>query len=217
MRIISSFRDYYDIATQDNSGEIIYVREERTIDKKEIPKTLISLAEKIPVINGISRGIIGFCGELYPFFAGRSGGEPLDPYVYLFDFASISKILAQAIKDRRWWSFPGTEFSKKTWNECLHIMHRAGGSYFFLQLDTPVFRLDYNLHDSSTLTINPRLNKIGFQRVKNPYDAYQEIEMYLSNDLAKQKDNIPTIPDELKAQAHGFDHWSFRKMGKNSK
>ena len=57
--------------------------------------------------------------------------------------------------------------------------------------------------------LNPILRPLEFFRVFGAYAAYQEIEMYLSNQAIPQK-KMPEISDEMKALAHGFDKYSFR-------
>jgi hypothetical protein len=43
-----------------------------------------------------------------------------------------------------------------------------------------------------------------------PYQAFQEIAMWLSNQAVPQKP-MPVIDDEMKVATHGFDQHSFRK------
>ena len=56
----------------------------------------------------------------------------------------------------------------------------------------------------------PRLKDIEFQRVLDPYTAFQELDMYIGGVLPDTK---PTeeVADKYKIQQHGFDKWSFRK------
>jgi hypothetical protein len=65
--------------------------------------------------------------------------------------------------------------------------------------------------------VNPLLRKYNFEQVKDPYSAWQEISQFLGSELATQRDPNPPIPDELRAQAKGFDKWSFRKHADDSK
>ena len=62
------------------------------------------------------------------------------------------------------------------------------------------------------LIINPHLGDIGFQKVMNPWQAMQEIHMFLGNELVQDKQPImPVGSDKIIAESKGFDKWSFRK------
>ena len=67
-----------------------------------------------------------------------------------------------------------------------------------------------------TLTLNPRLSSLCFQKVKDPYSTYLELERYLSNKANPMKP-IPEMPDTVKIQSHGFDEKSFRKAPERGK
>ena len=60
------------------------------------------------------------------------------------------------------------------------------------------------------IIFNDLLRKYEFMRVKDPYTAFQELFMYMSN-LAKPEKPMPVIADEMKIQAHGMNKWSFRR------
>ena len=62
------------------------------------------------------------------------------------------------------------------------------------------------------------LKEYQFYRVVDPVTAFQEIYMWSDGVLTKNEKNIVVITDDkIKAHKHGFDEWSFRKQGKNSK
>lgn len=63
------------------------------------------------------------------------------------------------------------------------------------------------------IEVNPRLADQELFRVLPPYQASQEIEMFLSNLASPEKDAAP-VPDKYKVQAHGFDKQSFRTRPK---
>jgi hypothetical protein len=51
---------------------------------------------------------------------------------------------------------------------------------------------------------------LEFYRVFDPYQAYQEVAMWLSNQAVPIKP-IPEMSDEIKAESKGFNKFSFRK------
>lgn len=63
--------------------------------------------------------------------------------------------------------------------------------------------------------VNGNLGKYEFYQVMPANQAYQELSMFIGN---QAPENNPTvqIEDKYRIPQHGFDKWSFRKMGKNS-
>lgn len=57
---------------------------------------------------------------------------------------------------------------------------------------------------------NSSLRELDFMRIKDPYTAYQELSMYMSN-MAFPNKPIPKIDDKTMAEIKGFDKFSFRK------
>ncbi len=54
------------------------------------------------------------------------------------------------------------------------------------------------------------LKTIGFARVVDPWQAYQQIDMWLGSQLAKEEDNMVQLSDNELIAKHGFDKVSFR-------
>jgi hypothetical protein len=54
------------------------------------------------------------------------------------------------------------------------------------------------------------LKDIEFQRVLDPFTAYQELDQWISGVLG-QNPEPDEVSDKVKIQQHGFDSWSFRK------
>jgi hypothetical protein len=71
---------------------------------------------------------------------------------------------------------------------------------------------DKKLFDG-TLTWNGSLKEHEFFRMFDPFTAFQEIAMFVSN-LAVPLKPIPKVPDKVLAGAKGFNEWSFRKPPK---
>lgn len=92
-------------------------------------------------------------------------------------------------------------------------------SKIFLDYKVPCFVLEKTEESHKcgkfALILNPRLADYNFYRVVDTYSAYQEIEMFLNNQIVRRDDPyIEPVPDTIKAESHGFDKWSFRKVGK---
>lgn len=54
------------------------------------------------------------------------------------------------------------------------------------------------------------LSEMNFASVVPPWEAYQEIEMYLGTILVNDKTDMIKVSDETKLKKYGFDKWSFK-------
>jgi hypothetical protein len=73
----------------------------------------------------------------------------------------------------------------------------------FLEFKCPVW-LKRFYSRSPDGVLNPRLEDLGFDRIRDPFSAFQDISMYLSNILIEQKPTA-TINDKYRIPQHGFD------------
>lgn len=74
-----------------------------------------------------------------------------------------------------------------------------------------IAKADYKDLKNGLLRINPCLKDYKFQRILDPYMAYQEISMWVGGILPQSKE-VQDVPDKYKIEQHGFDpQWSFRK------
>lgn len=89
-------------------------------------------------------------------------------------------------------------------------------SPYFVDKDVPMYT---RARRSNILIINPNLKQYNFEKIIDPMTAYQEISMFVGNQLAKQKDPDPinTGGDKILASEKGFDQWSFRTKKEDSK
>lgn len=62
------------------------------------------------------------------------------------------------------------------------------------------------------IVLNPCLKDYMFYRIFDAYSAFQEIEMFLNNQIVNPDNpHIDSVPDHIKAESHGFNAESFRK------
>jgi hypothetical protein len=73
----------------------------------------------------------------------------------------------------------------------------------------PVF-IAHRDYKGGTIVWNGLLKSVEFFRIFQPFAAFQEIAMWLSNQAVPEK-VMPVIDDETKAESKGFDKWSFRR------
>lgn len=104
-------------------------------------------------------------------------------------------------------------------------------SYLFHEIGQPIFLypsyiFDFDLVEISSWTgsvrrpiedliVNPNLKNIGFHKVKDAFQCYQEIEQYLNGVLGNTESTIDERTDVEKIKSHGFDlKYGFRKRKK---
>jgi len=87
----------------------------------------------------------------------------------------------------------------------------------FIKIDSPIIVFTISSGKPRKMVINSRLNEYNFIQKFDPISCFQEIEMYIGNNLAKQVDPSVNFSDELKRDIAGFDEWSFRKQSKKKK
>lgn len=241
MKIVSPFKDYYDVViANDMDPYPFYLRRPAEYLVKERQKTWEQIyLSKQPMLQppGIysrrDTGCVAFCGRLYPYWpVGNTYCYTLAQVVtamkrqiavfdgkpeHLGNASDARKMLESLGKTE--YSLPTkyngfTGLNKGSWDAWLQYMdiHGRINDEVFLREKAPVIHVNNHM-----VYINPNLRKLNFQTIMDPYAAYQEISMFLGNNLAQQIDPIPKTTDELRAHAHGYDKWSFRTHKKDSK
>jgi hypothetical protein len=178
--------------------------------------------------------IVGFCGTCYPLlrFSERDPDMPTKSiHTHLYSLQEVKDFARKRLKDKqydRW--IRNKHVDKRRWGnkDCPSQIERffqkydeynASGCDLFIKHEVPVFVAN---EDQLTVTYNTcRLHKLDFQRIFDPYSAYQEIQMFVTNDLPVRS-NKPTkymgkkmddtVADKDMIVAKGFDlKSSFRK------
>lgn len=210
MRILSKFRDYYDTAMGYGiDKERVYARTQEVHYVDNVRTLLL-------IHNGcyITLYVIGFCGKL--FGVAEHNGE------YFYNFNDLEKqTLAKKYKDayntrsvflRRFLDCNLMSALREcTWTENIPDYHT-----YFQKYNVPIFSIKVASTITSELTplivLNPKLSAFKFYQIKDAFTAYQEIDMYLHNELANPDNpHIDPVSDVIKAESHGFNKYSFRK------
>lgn len=170
---------------------------------------------------------IGFCGKLYPAF------KLLDT-VYYSPEMLINNITDKDLKNQlinitreelksdidkeydylfRW---EENALTYKSWN---NLLKECDKNYddIFITMNSPIFMVDRFEYNKYKLTINPQLKPLNFQKIKNNVEAFQDIGMYLGNQLVKKNNPVINISDEIMRDEKGFDKWSFKKHKEDNK
>lgn len=236
MRIISNFFDYYDNAMSYGiDKDLIYNRKLEIIEvDKKYKKDEIT--RFIDAFNPFE--VIGFCGRMYPVYLDhtdkRNCKKALQPKLMQKDYNPFWRY-RYANTYRAYYSFEEVEAnydpkhsdyslkrifdtSNKYWKPVSVSAYREIDNYIgktisddiFREYDSPIIHWVLN-GDKINITINPMLSNFNFMIKHDPFSAFQEIAMYIGNNLVKQVDPTVNFSDELKRDIAGFDKWSFRK------
>jgi len=223
MRIISKFDDYYDIGMGlGHDSSLIYLRESMEINFKSLDlteqeketKKLFKKFPACPLSHSMGYEIIGFCGKFYPVIIFPQGINKLKyPLELCFSLGEVDVVLANRLssKDFKGWMDISYSYSRRKkldqfFKECESIRDINT----FIINRCPIVALN----SGKGAIWNPRLRDYNFARVVGPYEAFQEIEMFIGN-LAIPEKPVPPRTDIEKIESHGFDKKiSFRK-GKN--
>ena len=177
---------------------------------------------------------VGFCGEIYPAFFAHidpSDEERLKEYREKFNFDKHGYLYCYSIDrvdtymqgilkkkefdfymsgsdDRRIKAKVGNITQRKAYLEWFSEKDRIGKQYIseFEKKKCPIF-----VDCPNYFEWNANLGDVQFQRVFDPQQAFQRIEMFMSN-LAWPEKHIPKIGNDDNIERHGFDlKYSFRK------
>jgi len=70
---------------------------------------------------------------------------------------------------------------------------------------------------SGAIYLNHCLKDVEFYKVYDAFTAFQELSMFVGGVMGGKVPKTVEISDSDRIAMHGYDKWSFRKMGKNSK
>ncbi len=210
MRIISKFHDYYDIGmAYKQDEEVVWIRKEEEI-KTNINRFGIDrhwfLRYELNAKSYrcyVKESYIALCGKLYSIHIGNvtggNGGLGTNhlsaiSYEDMKDrFAKLTKsIVVNKYAPHYGWGKTEVNDRNAWLNTPCHELHT--------KFDCPLL-----LINEESITKCPNLRNLGFQRVKDPYTTFQEIDMYISGVMGQKQNPMITISDKSKILKHGFD------------
>ena len=225
MKIVSKFKDYYDgVGANDLEPTPVYVREKReavidnnfAVDAIKRPRAILRSQYHQPGIKvEVTAGVVGFCGEIYPYILKERYGDVgyhKIGFQYEYDQSKFANMLwptGKNIKPLLKWKW-GMRDKK---NLMIWLENIKKLKSIFMDCETPAFALlGITETGKIRIEINPRLADHYFYKAMDSYSAYQEISMFLGNELAKEKEvDVPVGGDEIVAHSKGYNKWSFRK------
>ncbi len=210
---------------------MIYKRHPEEIDGKKysgIPY-LSYYSNQIDVI-WYKQTTIGFCGKLYSCFEVNTFDNRLadtkesrKTRKFCFDIEDIDHwvesnckpSLVEAYHRKKYKSIWSSWNSRYGFLKHFDEFNKASNKFehIFEEHRCPQF-VTKIVDKKLKIVLNPLLKDFEFYRIFDPYQAYQEIAMFLGN-FAEPRKNIPPISDEIMLEAKGFDKkFSFRKEKK---
>ena len=230
MRIISRFHDYYDsVMKMGQDRELVYLRHEAIEELKQGPAFPICKATShrtnytSPLVQ-FNDYIIGFCGKIYGVVCARywpfAAGKQIE--AICFNIGDLDNYVQQNFKKKQveeYFHPEKTSWKTHHWNyycqrkffldffaevEKQHTAHET----FFIEKTCPIFIFDHSV--PKTFKKNACLKDLEFFRVIDPFQAFQQLQMYLGG-LASPEKKIPEVSNADMIVAKGFDKWSFRK------
>ena len=242
MRIISKFHDYYDgVMRHGMDKDTVFVRNTEPILNE---RSLIKFEESLDASKAnwylnpkeinkkavyLSGGcMLLFCGKLYyapiiTSFDIKSGRLQLDSSetTYYWDKDDIDRYIGDE----------GRFFNRKSefkpiWNDIndntnisktVLDLHFTYSSPIIMSTFAYTYRTrEYKLTNIvAERVINPKLSDVGFVKKMGPYEAFQEIYVFVSGVMGGRSPKIIEISDEIRIAKHGFDSKSFRKDKKD--
>lgn len=212
MRIHSSFRDYYDNAAGYGIDTTLhYERYERKfyLDelKSKLPEALFQYAGYYHKSSTFKETgfVIEFCGRLYPCV---KIAETMEKYPYSDRITYLYKPSELAAFGRQidgWRLRNLKDFLSKSYSN----------DEIFIEVGAPLFVIQKSegRRREFDLVANIQLRPFEFYRIVDSFTAFQEVAMYVSNQLVR-REQVNDVPDRFKISQHGYDEWSFRKMPK---
>ncbi len=149
--------------------------------------------------------LIGFCGAYFPGVKIFRAAAKLPDFLYSYaEYKAISDGYKKTAGGRRYWGHYG-----RTFKEFFERYEEKKSDEDFLKYHAPLFVVDYDNEQRLRVFANQTLKDYRFYKIKDAFTAFQEISVYLGNQLTGEK-TIEEVDDKYKISQHGFDKFSFR-------
>ena len=222
MRIISPFKDFYDSGMAfGQEAEPVYVRKTEVIRKVDDKTAWINLPNfgsgySLPPIKHersgnygyINKSTLYFCGQAYSFYIIEKG---VNHFITSFD-----KDFCDYVEPRLLWN--DKEYKLTPDHFKTQPRNSPKANLFFrspvvIYTNVRMQGDEYMARSFEKFIINPCMKNFHMQKLFTPFDAFQEISMYIGNILTNNNDPVDNRTSLEKVQSHGFDKkFSFRKM-----
>lgn len=219
MRIISKFHDYYDpIMQYDQDKSFVY-------NRNETGEQIDGLTAFIPYSQYgfyLYQITIGFAGQIYPCIKvtfNHSGYNDVNINQHFYNANDIINFVRQKPPTRYYQKIHQSKWEDYRFDTFVVGVNKAFSNtnqYHQFFAFAPIFSIYHRSSNwnRSSIVYNTSLKKFSFEKILDPYTAYQNLRMYIEG-MAQKPKPIPEIDDETMQSIKGFDHkYSFRKEPK---
>lgn len=225
MRIQSNFKDYYDVGMKFGQDQtLIYKRYESKVEIQPIrlPDYTNYSSYNGPKIE-LESNIIGFAGNTYPFVKllitpkGKTFNttEERQNTKFLYSLGELDEQVDKNCPDNLKHEYHNNNcvITHKLSRIMFEKFFKKNGQHpYFEKYNCPIFyyKVENTFDKKYYLVINGAIGQFNFIKIFDPYQAYQELAMYLGN-IAKPCKPIPKLDDKTMCEIKGFNKYSFRK------
>lgn len=245
MKIISKFKDYYDIGlAYGTDPKCVYKRETIKVEWEGVQPSGGKFLRSGDVKDNpgwfkklLSHEVFTHSGKTLPrnIWVGPDEARKSEVRILLFCGKAYLSIEAYDRSKQRWCRFWSAESLRSADLETevdqpgrYRYLSRGPeytdklfqiGEYFtrdfvdsiLREAGSPIVELrgDSRYHDVWAI-VNPNLSRIGFQSVVDPYTAFQEVSMYLTNVIGIPENPMVEVDNDSKVAKHGYNKQSFR-------
>ena len=219
MLIVSKFHDYYDTAIAYGiDKKTVYNRKTDTFELKR--ESFISSRDRDFWSKGVCYTphayIIGFAGELYPLVTFSTNGGDTKYFYRASELFSFLESINYDLRKSDWRYSPFIR-SIDGINSFFKKENTQDFASFFRKYNAPTFIIEGIGYWQERVIVNPMLKEYSFQKVKDPFTAFQDIYLYISGVLGNEMEKITEISDKYKIKQHGFFEYSFKKLPSKKK
>jgi len=222
MKIISKFHDYYD-KVGFYSDEPLWIRKTETLYFQKTKKSIFSYNQLCFLDNMIhdlpKPYLVSYRGYIHNHYQRYKilliGGKLKVFYIscdnkpfFIHDYTLyMESICEHDIVNNRYTPFNNKVL--KEWFNRFNIEEKLIDIH--LILNSPLIQINYTFDRDICIEKNPCLKLYNLQKLIHPFEIWQDIEMFLSNQMAQKEIEMPDFGDEIKRDYHGMDEWSFKK------
>jgi hypothetical protein len=238
MDIVSPFKDYYDSALRrGQSSTLRFHRKPESFgyNNAEDPVVVAHsfMFEGLPASIGTSRKKgasikfspfrVAFCGKLHNALAAQYWDSPMvwdqeDParVEYIYTTENLTRFLAEtdfAPDDKAKPNSPSKHWTESVPSVMKFLEAEPSSRHhgFFVANSEAIALARPGRYRDQRIELNPCLAEVSFFKVMDPWQAFQELEMFLGGIAAPENRPPVVIADKDRIAQHGFDKMSFRK------
>jgi hypothetical protein len=227
MRIISDFHDYYDIGLQYGiDPKCIYNRKTENIELPDIFPSLLHGGPRNGYCfykNGkatyYEKIIISFCAEIYTYLYRIDYTTLNHDYIYFPTFESFKNDFDsnKLENTKHYWTTGSVDKVERFYNRQLK-QHKYSYETRTIPTKERLIELHRELKtpiiDIANSRKDPVLKNIRFASLVDPYTAFQELSMFITNTLGIGEPETIEIEDKYKIVKFGYNDKSFKHPNK---